>query len=217
MVLPLTLMSDCFRNFASVREKVSLTVPNSAASVRLVMPSSIFTGWLALRIRAALHQPVRQARFDILERQVFKLGDEHAQMAAHRAEHPQRQFRLPLEQRKNPIFLHQQHLRRLQRARIGGIAGRRCQRHFGERVTGAENMDDLLLARGADAMDVHRAALHHVKSARRIAFVKKIIVLFQRLDDRDRRDVFQIRRRQTGEKLATSQRVDDGDLFQFCR
>ena len=52
-------------------------------------------------------------------------------------------------------------------------------------------------------MDVHRAALDDVKPMRRIAFVEKIIILLQRLDDRDVRDVFQIRQRQPGEKLAT--------------
>ena len=37
--LPFTVISFCFRNFASVREKVSLTVPSSAASTRLVTVS----------------------------------------------------------------------------------------------------------------------------------------------------------------------------------
>ena len=50
---------------------------------------------------------------------------------------------------------------------------------------------------------------------RRIAFVKKIFALLQRFHDRDFRDVFQIRRRQAGEKLAAPQRVDDGDFFEF--
>src|ERR1051325_6059255 len=43
-VLPLTETRFCSRNFASVREKVSLTVPSSAASTRLVMVSSMRTG-----------------------------------------------------------------------------------------------------------------------------------------------------------------------------
>lgn len=44
MVLPLTVRSFCSRNFASVRENVSLTVPSSAASVRLVAVNSMRTG-----------------------------------------------------------------------------------------------------------------------------------------------------------------------------
>src|ERR1019366_6461880 len=43
-VLPFTATSFCCRNTARVREKVSLTVPNSAASTRLVVLSSITTG-----------------------------------------------------------------------------------------------------------------------------------------------------------------------------
>ena len=41
--LPATLRSFCSRSFASVRDNVSLTVPNSAASTRLVIVSSIVT------------------------------------------------------------------------------------------------------------------------------------------------------------------------------
>src|ERR1039458_8033378 len=43
-VLPLTAMSFCARNLASVREKVSPTVPSSAASTRLVMVNATLTG-----------------------------------------------------------------------------------------------------------------------------------------------------------------------------
>ena len=37
MALPFTVRSFCSRNFARVRDKVSLTVPNSAASTRLAI------------------------------------------------------------------------------------------------------------------------------------------------------------------------------------
>jgi hypothetical protein len=43
-VLPFTATSPCSRNLASVREKVSLTVSNSAASTRLVIVNEISTG-----------------------------------------------------------------------------------------------------------------------------------------------------------------------------
>src|SRR5262249_22219824 len=42
--LPFTDTSFCTRNLASVREKVSLTVPNSAANTRLVVLSSMVVG-----------------------------------------------------------------------------------------------------------------------------------------------------------------------------
>jgi hypothetical protein len=98
----------------------------------LVIVNSIFAGGLALRIGTALHQPVGQPRFDILHRQIFKLADEHAQMAAHRTEHPQREFRLAFEQRENAVLLHKQNLRGFQRAGVGGITGRRRERHLGK-------------------------------------------------------------------------------------
>jgi hypothetical protein len=69
-------------------------------------------------------------------------------MTAHRAEHPQPKLRLALEQFQNPRLLHQQHLRGFQRARVGGIAGRRRQRRLGKRFSAAKDVDDLLLAGG---------------------------------------------------------------------
>jgi hypothetical protein len=76
-------------------------------------------------------------------------------------------------------------------------------------------MGDLLLARCGHAMHVHRSALHDVKSMCRIAFVEKIIILFQRLDNRDGGDVFQVSRRQPGEKLAAPQWIGDCECFKF--
>src|SRR5439155_6270160 len=43
-VFPLTMSNFCSRSLARVREKVSLTVPSSAASTRLVMVNLIWTG-----------------------------------------------------------------------------------------------------------------------------------------------------------------------------
>jgi hypothetical protein len=76
-------------------------------------------------------------------------------------------------------------------------------------------MNHLLLADAADAMHIHRAALDHIKSARRIAFVKKVVTLFQRFHYGHIGDVYQVGRRQAGEKLAAAQRVDDGSCFEI--
>ena len=78
-------------------------------------------------------------------------------------------------------------------------------------------MDDLLLAGGANAMNVHSAALHDVKSVGGVAFVEKIIAFSQRLQNGDFGNRFQIRLGQAGEKLAAPQRVNDGDSFEFSQ
>ena len=65
---------------------------------------------------------------------VLKLAHEHAQMAAHRAQHAQREFRLPPKQGQDAVLLDQQNLAWLKRVGIGGIAFVRRQRHFGERL-----------------------------------------------------------------------------------
>ena len=62
-------------------------------------------------------------------------------------------------------------------------------------------------------MNVHRPALDDVKSLRRIAFTKKILISGERLDGGDGRKLAEIRLRQAGEKLATAQRVDDGEVL----
>ena len=64
-------------------------------------------------------------------------------------------------------------------------------------------------------MDVHRAALHDVKAGCRIALVKQVFAPFQRLDQRGLRNRLQIHHGQAGEKLATAQRIDDGQFFEF--
>jgi hypothetical protein len=65
MVLPFTVRIFCSRNFARVRDKVSLTVLNSAASTRLAIASSIGTGRSLWRFGHFFQEPVRQPSFHI--------------------------------------------------------------------------------------------------------------------------------------------------------
>ena len=108
-------------------------------------------------------------RFHVLHREVFDLPNEHAQMTAHRTQHPQRELRLTFEQCENAFLLHEQNLGVFQRAGVGGITGRRGQRHLGKRIAGPKNVDHLLLAGGSHAMNIHRPTLHDVKTMRRIS------------------------------------------------
>ena len=66
-----------------------------------------------------------------------------------------------------------------QRAGIGGITLVRSQRHFGKGITRAEDVDDLLLARRIDPVDVDGTALHNIKADGWGAFTKKIFPLGQ--------------------------------------
>ena len=76
-------------------------------------------------------------------------------------------------------------------------------------------MDDLLLAGGGHAVDVHRPALDNIKSPRRLALAKKIFVFRQRFDGRGHRNFLQIARRQARKQPAAAQRVDDDGAFEF--
>ena len=113
---------------------------------------------------------------------------------------------------QNAGLLHQQHLGRFQRAGIGGIALLGGQRDFGKDSPAAKDVDDLLLAGGVDAMDIYRTALDDVETAGGSPSWKSI-ALGQGLDDRCCGDVLQVRQRQTGEELATAQRVGDAKFF----
>ena len=64
-------------------------------------------------------------------------------------------------------------------------------------------------------MDVHRPALHDVKTLCRIALVKQVGILVERLHHGNRGDVFQIGGWQPSEKLTTPQCVDDDNGFEF--
>jgi hypothetical protein len=64
-------------------------------------------------------------------------------------------------------------------------------------------------------MDVHGAALNHVKSVGTIALMKQVIILLQGLEHRDGGDVFEIRLSEAGEELATAQRIDKGNLLEL--
>ena len=122
-----------------------------------------------------------------------------------------------LSKRKESRLLHQQYLRRFQRARVRRIAGRRRQGRLGKRLAGAKDVDDLFLARGVDAMNVDRALLRDVKALRGSAFAKEVIAFVERLNEGDVRDGIQIARPQAGEKLAAAERVDDRGLLKVLR
>ena len=77
-------------------------------------------------------------------------------------------------------------------------------------------MDDLLLARSIDAMNVDGALLRDVKTLRGRAFAKEIIPLVQGLDNGDLRDAIQVTSAKAGKKPAALERVDDRGLLQRC-
>src|SRR5581483_2371259 len=63
-------------------------------------------------------------------------------------------------------------------------------------------MDHLLLARGADAVDIDRAFLHDIKSLGRITLPKKVAAFRQDTDGGELRNDGELRRREAGKKLA---------------
>jgi hypothetical protein len=81
---------------------------------------------------------------------------------------------LPLKQRQDALLLHQQHLGGFQRAGIGWVAFFRGQRHFGERLASAEDVNDLLLARRIYTVNIDGTALDDVKPAGRAALMEKV-------------------------------------------
>src|ERR1019366_9700952 len=74
-------------------------------------------------------------------------------------------------------------------------------------------MDDLLLAGGADAVDVDGPALHEVAAVGGFALVEQVVVLGQFLHHGEAGDDPEVLRRQAGEKLAAAQGADEpGEL-----
>ena len=164
------------------------------------------------RARATLEQPIREARFHVFEREIVKQADDDAKVLAHRAEHPECELGTIAEQRQDIRLRHEENCARLDCPRIRRISTWARERSFCKGLAGAENGDDLFLARGAYAMHVHRPALHDIKAFRRRALTKKILSLGELLWNYERRDQLEILVRQPGEKLAATQRVREDDF-----
>ena len=120
-----------------------------------------------------------------------------------------------LEQGQKAGFLDQQYLGRLDGPGIGRITREGGQGGFGKGFAGPKNMDDLFFARGADAMNVYCSLLHNLKTMRGIPFAKQIITPVQGFDHGDFGDAVEVRRRKAGKKLASTQGIDNGRLFEF--
>ena len=79
------------------------------------------------RPRTVLQEPVGEARFHVLEREVIEQPDEDAQMLAHRSQHPQGQLRPAAQELDEIAFRNQQDGALHRRARIGRVAAFRSR------------------------------------------------------------------------------------------
>ena len=86
---------------------------------------------------------------------------------------------------------------------------------FGKGFAGPEDVDDLLLADGVDAVDVDGASLDDVEALRGGALAEEVIARVERLDEGDVGDGTQIAGGEAGEELAAAERVGDRDLLEF--
>ena len=102
------------------------------------------------------------------------------------------------------------------RARLPG-SRTRCQGRFGQGFSGAEDVDDLLLAGGVDSMDVDRAFLRDVEALRGSAFAKEVVAFVERLDQGDVRNGIQVARRESGKKPAAAQGAGNRGLPKVCK
>ena len=132
-------------------------------------------------------------------------------MLAHRTQHSQRQFRTPPEQRKHLIFRDEQHGRIFDRAGVGGVSTVAGQGRFGKRLTGAEDVNDLLFSKLADAVHIDGPALNNVESLRSSALMEKVFAFRELPRDSEGGDGFQITCWNAGEKLGGAQRVRRDD------
>ena len=97
----------------------------------------------------------------------------------------------------------------IDRARVGGVTGGRRQRGLRERFPGAEDVDHLFAPGGVDAVHAHRAALHEVTAARRLAFAEKQLALRELHRRHEAGDDPEVLGRQSSEELAAAQRADE--------
>src|SRR5215472_16166355 len=165
--------------------------------------------------RATSDEPVGQAGFDVFQRQILQLPHEDTEMTAHGTQHAESEFRLTPKQGEDAGLLDQQNLGGLEGAGVGRVTGFGRQRHFGEGLADTEHMNDLLLAGGGDAMNVHRAALDDVKAAGRVPFVKQVVPFLQRFDDSASGYFLEVRSGDAGEKLATAQSIYESSLSEL--
>ncbi|MFM1942021.1 MAG: hypothetical protein RI897_1003 [Verrucomicrobiota bacterium] len=161
---------------------------------------------------AVAEEPVCESGFDVLEREVFELGDECSQSHAHGAEHTEGEVGLLAEDFEEAGFLDMEDLGRFEGAGIGGVALAGGERAFGERVAGAEEVDHLFFAGAVDAVDIDGAGLDDEEAGGGIAFVEEVFVGLEVTDTCDGGDAFQVIGGEFAEEIAATQRIEEGGL-----
>lgn len=157
-------------------------------------------------------EPVCEAGFDVLEREVFELGDESTESHAHGAEHTEGEVGLLSEDIEEAGFLDMEDLGGFESPGIGGVALAGGEGAFGERVTGAEEVDDLFFAGAVDAVDIDGAGLDDEESGGGVAFVEEVFVRLEVTDAGDGGDAIQVIGGEFTEEVAATQRIEEGGL-----
>lgn len=161
---------------------------------------------------AMAQEPVCEAGFHVLEREVFELGDEGSEAEAHGAEHPECEVGLLTEDFEEAGFLDMENLGGFQGAGIGGVslAGGECS--LGEGVSGAKEVDDLFFAGAVDAVDIDGPGLDDEEAGGGVAFVEEVFIGLEVSDAGDGGDPFEVIGGQFAEEVAATQGIEEGGL-----